>query len=53
LPSSTPAITLLVLAKQKNNYELTDEELLAWEDEFQAEQAAGYGQIGGWARQDI
>jgi hypothetical protein len=47
-------MNLLVLAKQKNHYEPTDEELLAWKDEFQAQQAAGYGQAGrGWAGQDI
>jgi hypothetical protein len=39
-------MNLLVLAKQKNHYEPTDEELLAWEDEFQAQQEAEYGQAG-------
>jgi hypothetical protein len=32
-------MNLLVLAKQKKSREPTDEELLAWEDEFQADQA--------------
>jgi hypothetical protein len=33
-------MNLRVLKKQKKS-ELTDEELLAWEDEFEADQAVG------------